>query len=95
MTLLLPISKNLILSSSHENAKFVSIFTLVFYRFHFPIGGPPVFQKQLKDRKVLAGEKVTVKCIANGLPEPYFTFRKDGQTLRSGLIKGISIKYIT
>ena len=72
----------------------INIFLLSSYSFS--TGAPPVFNKQLKDRRVLEGEKVTVKCLASGLPEPTFRFKKDGQVLdERGAIKGVQIKHLS
>ena len=62
----------------------------------FSTGGPPEFSKQLKDRKALEGEKVTIKCLASGIPEPTFRIKKDGQVLDDrGAIKGVQIKHLS
>ncbi|XP_072038814.1 uncharacterized protein [Amphiura filiformis] len=58
-------------------------------------GGPPVFRKALKDRRILQDDKVTIKCEAEGLPDPSLTVRKDGQVLTQGTIKGVSIKHFS
>ncbi|XP_071808366.1 uncharacterized protein [Asterias amurensis] len=55
-------------------------------------GAAPSFAKELKDKRVEEGGRVTLSCGASGYPTPRLTMTKDDVIISKGLIKGINYK---
>ena len=55
-------------------------------------GAAPSFAKELKDKRVAEGGRVTLSCGASGYPTPRLTMTKDDVIISKGLIKGINYK---